>query len=168
MPTPSDRTPFVLRPATPDDAAGCAFVHHTSWVETYWELIPASHWEIDTLERRTAVWRQHVDAGAEVTVAESDGHIIGIAISGGAQVVGEYEPARDRQLSMLYVLAAHHGTGVGQALLDAVLPPDTPAQLWVAEQNPRARRFYERNGFLPDGTRFVEEGPGLAEVRLVR
>ncbi|MFC8599798.1 GNAT family N-acetyltransferase [Isoptericola sp. NPDC057191] len=83
-------------------------------------------------------------------------------------LAGSHEPVRDRELWLLYVLAAHHGTGAGQALLDTALPPGTPAQLWVAEANPRARRFYERNGFLPDGARFVDEGLHLAEVRHVR
>ena len=69
---------------------------------------------------------------------------------------------------MLYVLADHHGTGIGQLLLDAVVAPGVPAQLWVAEHNPRARRFYERNGFLPDGASFIDERLNLAEVRQVR
>lgn len=55
-----------------------------------------------------------------------------------------------------------------QVLLDTVVTPRTPAQLWVAESNPRARRFYEKNGFLPDGARFVVERLDLAELRLVR
>lgn len=42
------------------------------------------------------------------------------------------------------------------------------SQLWVAELNPRARRFYERNGFHPDGARYVDETLDLAEVRHVR
>jgi hypothetical protein len=39
----------VVRAAVPGDAAGCADVHHTSWVETYSGLLPATHWESDTL-----------------------------------------------------------------------------------------------------------------------
>jgi GNAT superfamily N-acetyltransferase len=75
---------------------------------------------------------------------------------------------RDREVSSLYVLASHHGTGIGQVLLDTVVAPRTPAQLWVAERNPRARRFYEKNGLLPDGARFVDQRLDLAEVRHVR
>lgn len=160
--------PDVIRPATPDDAAGCAHVHHTSWVETYAELLPTSHWESDTFERRTATWQRWLDGGAAVTVAEIGGQVVGIALAGSGRKVGDHEPVRDRELYSLYVLAVHHGSGVGQALLDVELPLDTPAQLWVAEHNPRARRFYERNGFLPDGARYVDEGLGLAEVRHVR
>jgi len=47
-------------------------------------------------------------------------------------------------------------------------PAAVPAQLWVLEENPRARRFYERNGFLADGARVVDERLNLAEVRHVR
>jgi len=159
---------FVIRAATPGDAAGCAHVHHTSWVETYSELLPAAHWESDTLERRTETWRRWLDGGAEVTVAEVSGQVVGFAMDGTGRHVGDDQPVRDRELYSLYVLAAHHGTGIGQALLDTVLAPGTPAQLWVAENNPRARRFYERNGFLPDGARFVDEHLNLAEVRQVR
>ncbi|MCA5893334.1 GNAT family N-acetyltransferase [Isoptericola sp. NEAU-Y5] len=159
---------FLIRAATPDDATGCAVVHHTSWVETYSGLLPADHWDSDTVERRTATWRRWLDGDMVVTVAEAAGQVVGIAFAGAGRLVGDHEPVRDRELWLLYVLAAHHGTGAGQALLDAVLPPGVAAQIWVAEHNPRARRFYERNGFLPDGARYVDERLDLAEVRQVR
>lgn len=101
-------------------------------------------------------------------MAESGEQIIGIAITNPARQLGEHEPVREVELSSLYVLAAHHGAGIGQALLDTVLPPGISAQLWAAESTPRARRFYERNGFLADGTRYVDEQLDLPEVRYVR
>lgn len=159
---------FRLRPAVPADARGCAVVHHTSWVETYSDLLPASHWETDTLERRAESWQRRLDGDMTVTVAESADQIIGFAIAHTARQVGPHAPVRDRELYSIYVLSAHHGGGAGPALLDAVLPAGVPAQLWVAEENPRARRFYERNGFTPDGARFVDETLEIAEVRLVR
>lgn len=161
--------PQALRPAVPADAARCACVHHTAWVETYSALLPASFWQTATLEARTERWTGWLAAGMPVTVAESDGEIVGFAIAGPAPAVGEHEPVRDQQLFALYVLAAHHGTGAGQALLDAVLPTGTPAQVWVARDNARARAFYARNGFVPDGAAFTDEHFGdVAEVRLVR
>jgi GNAT superfamily N-acetyltransferase len=160
--------PFVVRPAAPDDAGGCAHVHHTSWVETYSASLPADHWEHDTLERRAVRWRQRLEDGAAVTVAEVDGRVIGFAIGGPGREVGQHAPVREHEVWSLYVLAARHGTGVGQALLDAVVAPGTPAQLWVAEDNPRARRFYARNGFVPDGARHVDGEHGITSVRVVR
>ena len=41
-----------------------------------------------------------------------------------------------------------------------------PAYLWVLEDNLRARRFYERNGFTPDGARKKFEPLDAWEVRL--
>lgn len=161
-------TAALIRPAVPADAPACAYVHHTAWVETYSRLLSPRHWESDTLERRTATWRRWLDDGAAFTVAELGGRIVGIALGGDGRRVGDHPPVRDRELHSLYVLADYHGTGIGQSLLDAVVEPASPAQLWVAEDNPRARRFYERNGFRPDGARFVDERLDLAEVRLVR
>lgn len=75
---------------------------------------------------------------------------------------------RGLELVGLYLLAAHHGAGLGQALLDSAIG-DQPASLWMAEDNPRARAFYVRNGFTPDGARKVEPAwEDLTEVRLVR
>jgi hypothetical protein len=48
-----------------------------------------------------------------------------------------------------------------------VLVQDSPAELWVAEANPRARRFYEKHGFISDGARFIDELE-IAEIRMVR
>lgn len=69
---------------------------------------------------------------------------------------------------MLYVEQASHGSGAGQALLDAVLPRH-PAFLWVARDNPRARAFYRRNGFQADGTELIDiPVPRLTSVQMVR
>jgi ribosomal protein S18 acetylase RimI-like enzyme len=65
------------------------------------------------------------------------------------------------------VLAAHHGTGIGQTLLDEVLGSG-PAQLWVAKQNPRAIAFYRRNGFAFDGAEQTDESTDITEARMLR
>lgn len=72
------------------------------------------------------------------------------------------------ELDMIYQLASMHGSGSGQALLDATIA-DAPAFLWTAELNPRAQAFYRRNGFEPDGAREVRaDWESLVEIRLVR
>jgi GNAT superfamily N-acetyltransferase len=158
-----------LRTATLSDAAAVARVHHTTWVTTYGAILPPEFWATATLERRTSTWERWLANGAAPVVAEIDGEVVGIAMAGDAVEQDHILPVRGRQLYLLYVLAAYHGTGVGQALLDAVVPPGTGAQLWVAEDNPRARRFYERNGFVMEGARVVDSSTAdLAEVRMVR
>jgi ribosomal protein S18 acetylase RimI-like enzyme len=158
-----------LRTATLSDAAAVARVHHTTWVTTYGAILPPEFWATATLERRTSTWERWLANGAAPVVAEVNGEVVGIAMAGDAVEQDHILPVRGRQLYLLYVLAAYHGTGIGQALLDAVVPPGTGAQLWVAEDNPRARRFYERNGFVMEGARVVDSTTAdLAEVRMVR
>jgi GNAT superfamily N-acetyltransferase len=67
---------------------------------------------------------------------------------------------------VLYVHAADHGTGAGQALLEAVVDRVEPTGLWVADPNPRAQAFYRKHGFAADGTAKVEDG--VREIRMVR
>ena len=83
-----------------------------------------------------------------VAVAERDGELVGIAMSGPPLDAGA---AWARQLYVLYVYAADHGTGAGPALLEAVVDPEESAALWVADPNPRAQAFYRKHGFVADG-----------------
>jgi GNAT superfamily N-acetyltransferase len=98
-----------------------------------------------------------------VAVAERDGELVGVAMSGPAVDGG---PAWARQLYVLYVYAAHHGTGAGPALLEAVVDPQESVALWVADPNPRAQAFYRKLGFVADGAAQVEDG--VREIRMVR
>lgn len=96
-------------------------------------------------------------------VAVRDGELAGIAMSGPAE---DATAAWTRQLYVLYLYAADHGTGTGQSLLEAVLGPAEPAALWVADPNPRAQAFYRKHGFVPDGTVRAEDG--VREIRMTR
>jgi GNAT superfamily N-acetyltransferase len=160
----------LLRPAVLDDAEAIAVVHHTSWVQTYSDLLPAEHWENDTVESRGQSWRQRLsdDAPGYLSVAVVDGQVVGFAKAGPARRKnGVPPPVRSDELWALYVLSENHGTGIGALLLNSVLPPTAPAELWVAAANPRARRFYEKHGFTPDGAGFIDN-LNFALIRMVR
>jgi predicted GNAT family N-acyltransferase len=98
-----------------------------------------------------------------VAVAERDGEVVGIAMSGPPLDAGA---AWARQLYVLYVYVAEYGTGAAPGLLEAVLDPAASAALWVADPNPRAQAFYRKHGFVADGTGQVEDG--VREIRMVR
>ncbi|MCU1505955.1 MAG: putative acetyltransferase [Microbacteriaceae bacterium] len=160
---------FVVRAPVAADADDVARVHVQGWREAYSDLVPESFYDEAALLRRQAMWRSLLDKplpiGRRVSVAEVNGQIVGFALAGDPP--GD-EPSRARQLFALYITGHHYGSGVGQALLDAVLGTE-PAQLWVAEGNPRARAFYRRNGFEPDGGRKADADiDNLIEIRLVR
>ncbi|PYY64447.1 GNAT family N-acetyltransferase [Curtobacterium sp. MCPF17_003] len=155
----------VIRPAAVDDAESIGRVHAASWRETYGHFVDdpnANPWF--DVDRRIEMWRSNLDQAAFFTaVAVDQTGILGFA---AVQATAEPDAVRPEELTMLYVLARAHGGGAGQALLDAALG-GRPASLWVAADNPRARAFYRRNGFAPDGAT-SSFGPVETTVRLVR
>ena len=85
---------------------------------------------------------------------------------GGA--VRDDPPVRAVEVGSIYLLAAHHGSGLGQKLLDAAIGR-RGASLSVLNQNLRAQVFYARNGLSPDGTDEIDDSFGNArDIRMAR
>ena len=159
---------LAVRPARAEDVAQMARVHVRCWQESYRGLMPdAVLDDPGLLAARERLWTAVLTGeryrGNRVAVAERDGELIGIAMSGPPLDAGA---AWARQLYVLYVVAADHGTGAGRALLEAVVDPEEPVALWVADPNPRAQAFYRKHGFVADGAAQVEDG--VREIRMVR
>lgn len=162
---------FQIRPPVPDDVDRLAELHVATWREAYAQLLPASFFTAEFLEGRRRMWRRITEEPRPeraAAVAEIDRTVVGFALAGPALPYGGEPAPRSRQLFMLYVLRAHYGTGMGQTLLETVLHGD-PAVLWVAQENPRAIAFYERNGFAFDGVTQTDPGaPLITDARMVR
>jgi GNAT superfamily N-acetyltransferase len=121
--------------------------------------------------RREAMWRQQLrelPPSCPIWVAERDGRIVGLCNTapdrGGEPGTGE--------LLSLYLEPDAVGTGVGAALMRHALADlrargYRAALLWVLEANERARRFYEKGGWRPDGGIKTEDvwGAAAREVR---
>ena len=74
-----------------------------------------------------------------------------------AQIHRSQSPFGDVELGRFYVDRDHHGRGLARELMDAVLAAARTMggrKLWLSvwERNPRAIRFYEKCGFLDEGT----------------
>jgi GNAT superfamily N-acetyltransferase len=83
-------------------------------------------------------------------VAERDGEIVGFVSVGAGR-----DPGTDGELFAIYVHPQAWGTGAGRALIEAGEDElrrlgHQNAILWVLDDNPRARRFYELAGWSPD------------------
>lgn len=163
------QTDIVVRPVRDVDAVALGRVHATCWHETYDHLISKAALEKVSPRRLAELWTHWAVQGPEFKMfaALVDGEIVGFAGSGPAR---DKDAPRFRELYFIYLLDAWHGTGIGQKLFDSVVGHDEPLYLWVADDSPRAHRFYTRNGFTLDGASHTEPflGETLTEVRYVR
>jgi GNAT superfamily N-acetyltransferase len=175
----SGRLPAVLiRPATPDDAVEIAAVHLASMQRVYRGVLPDEVLDgPDLAANRLRLWQHWLSeppAGGSTVVAERPGgRIVGLAHTA---------PARDDdvgdgvgELQIIYVDPVAWGTGAGRALMAAAVDGLreagwTTAILWVLDRNARARRFYERARWAPDGAEKddVLAGTPIREVRYRR
>jgi ribosomal protein S18 acetylase RimI-like enzyme len=156
-----------VRKAAVADAGAIATVHVRTWQEAYAHVFDAERLARIDPERRRAHWERGIAAGEAVFVAEDEGRVVGFVSIGASR-----ERDEEGELFAIYVLPEAWGSGAGAALMREAIGAlraagHREAILWVLEDNPRARRFYEREGWSLDGARKEDEFLGLrvAEVR---
>jgi ribosomal protein S18 acetylase RimI-like enzyme len=147
-----------VRKATGADAEAIGRVQERSWQSAYRHVFPT-----EQLDRGGFIeverWRERLDRPPSkwtTLVVERDGVVIGFASVG---------PSRDEhglgELYAIYVEPESWSSGAGRALLEhaeALLSCEYgEATLWVLDDNPRARSFYELRGWAADGARKAEE-----------
>lgn len=77
------------------------------------------------------------------------------------------------EIVAVHSLSETWGTGVGKAMLGQALRAiadsgKSTIYLWAFEQNIRAGKFYEKHGFVRDGSSQVSRFDGAVEVRYVK
>ena len=149
-----------IRRASVSDAAEIAAVHVHTWQAAYKDVFGAERLAGIETPRRVAGWTRALEEGEPIFVADDDGRVVGFVSVGACE------------LYAIYTLPEAWGSGAGPALMRsavAQLRDDGCAEafLWVLEDNPRARRFYEREGWEVDGGRKEDDflGVRVAEVR---
>lgn len=125
-------------------------------------------------ERPVEEWERRTNAAAAgvdqtIVFGESDDGIVGMA--GGFRPDPE---SGDRQLFGLWVESSARGTGLGEALVEAISEwaASVGARrliIWVTETNTAAVSLYERLGFTRTGVRqMLPSDPSLTEIEMVR
>jgi GNAT superfamily N-acetyltransferase len=154
-----------IRRARPEDAAAVADVHVRTWQSAYERVFGAERLAAIDVDSRRRFAERGIERGG-VWVAEDDGHVVGFVSIGDSR-----QGPDEGELYAIYVLPDAWGTGAGAGLMAAAVEALRSAYptsiLWVLDDNPRARRFYEREGWELDGGTQTEDFLGLAvtEVR---
>ena len=159
-----------VRAAGLDDAAALAEVHVRTWQAAYEHVFGRERLAGLDVEARAAHWRlwlSEPQPHEAVFVAEEAGRPVAFSWAGESR-----EAADLGELYAIYALPEAWGSGAGPALMASALAAlreagFRAAVLWVLDDNPRARRFYEREGWATDGARREGEhlGVATAEVR---
>ena len=142
----------MIREARPDEAPALAAIQRDASLAGYAHIFPPElyPYPTDVVAQR---WEEFLaDGEVTVLVAEEDGAAAGVAA---------FAPNGS---TALYVLPQWWNRGVGRALHDEVLARQRAGgcgrcHLWVLEHNDRARRFYERLGWVENGSSRVVPFP---------
>ena len=150
---------FCIRRAEQNDAPVLAEILTLSWKAAYVHILPPAELETAANQGRyTTVFTAMLQNPANKFLIAHSGDIpCGMLL---------YCPARDSDLSdyaeivALYTLPEYWGCGLGKALtkmaLDDIKTSFSGIELWTFRDNARARCFYEKFGFYPDGKQKIE------------
>ena len=146
-----------------------AAVDVESWRAAYGGLLPPEYLESLDGTVRAEEWRRAIPndtaEGRKRWFVTEGERVIGYALAGRPR------GSTEGMLYLLYTAPSAWGSGAGSALLESCaefmrslgLPR---AVLWVVEENSHARRFYEREGWRPTGSRRTDDYGGLPVAAL--
>lgn len=141
---------MVIRPAGPDDSAAVADIWFHGWRDGHLGNVSG---ELVAIRTEESFRRRAAERTGDTTVATVDDEVAGFVM-----VV-------DDEVEQVYVSSRHRGTGVAGALLaeaECLVARNGHERAWlaVATGNERARRFYERNGWMDEGAfDYPAQGP---------
>jgi ribosomal protein S18 acetylase RimI-like enzyme len=146
----------TYRNVTLDDAATIADLFARSFVETFAHLYAQA--DLDAFLAGVTPQAFAEEIGSPhfaLRIAEADGEPVGFAKLGPAELPVETPPGT-LELRQIYVLKPWQGQGIAQELYEwaeseARARSARHLQLTVYIDNHRARRFYDRRGFVPVG-----------------
>jgi len=158
---------MAVRRAQAGDAAALGEIHVRTWRVAYEHVFGAERLARMSGERRTEQWRRWLAEGVDAWVfEEEDGAVVGFVRVGDSR-----EAEGEGELFAIYVLPESWVSAAGRELMavarEALRAAYPTSILWVLENNPLARRFYEREGWELDGGRKEDEllGATVVEVR---
>lgn len=158
----------TIRDAVPDDARAIAEVHVRSWQAAYRGELPDDYLDGLSIDERERMWAGLLAApeprAAIFVATDDDGRVVGFTGVG---------PSRDDdaldetgEVRTIYLRPEWFDKGAGRDLFaranDRLRELGfSRATLWVLATNERSRRFYEKAGWVFDGTESAHQNQCL-------
>ena len=165
---------LIIRYANTADIDTLANVHAQSLRAAYKDIIPYGILDNDfSVERRRAGFTRELDKKRPFNaIAFDDENPIGLLSFGDSRYIDVDKETTE--LWRIYLLPKYWGKDCGEELFNWGINEIKTRGfkkviLWVLEENLRARRFYEKNGFFHNGQRMEEEmGKKISELLYIR
>lgn len=148
---------IAYRIATPEDAGSLAELGAQTFTDTFGHLYQQDDLEIFLQNHSISNWEKELrDPAFDVRVAERDGQLVGYVKLGPPHL--PFEPRGEAaELRQLYVVEEMKGQGIAHELIQWAIERSRHLgadylYLSVFTENHRARRFYEKYEFEPEGT----------------
>lgn len=170
------RMPITHRDALPSDGPALDAMARRIWIETFQHSCSPQDLELylaGAYGTKGALLRDLADPAHRFRLAVAGTDIAGYAKLSPLWLDGTIVGANAVQLSQLYVARRWHGHGIAQALMAWVLDTARAENaasvvLTVWEDNARARRFYERYGFVHVGDYAFQTGTQVDRDLIMR
>lgn len=137
-------------------------VHSQAWKQAYTDIFPKEYLCLDTPDiRKKEFWESCNSEDNDNYLLYEGGNAIGIV-----RVINSASDACE--LSSFYILEEYRNNGYGTQVLEHLraVHGNEKIQLWVLEDNIKARRFYQNNGFNSTGnTRRIFRGNDYTQIQ---
>ncbi|MEA4816953.1 MAG: GNAT family N-acetyltransferase [Lachnospiraceae bacterium] len=151
-------------------AEDMGYVHSKSWQKAYRGIIPDHVVDAFTPEKRTEVFKEAIASRPEeYYLFKANSIPAGIALLHKSHEKNAVDT--DGEIYAIYFHPDFWGTDVTHKAFEFCINRlkergFTKINIWVLEDNKRARKFYEKYGFVFDGSKQqVELGKPLTEIR---
>ena len=151
-------THFAIQPVTPQDLSALQKIAKETFIEAFGPDNTQRNMDIYVAEafNPTKMAEEINNPNSRLYFLKKEDSIIGYLKLNKGSAQTETVEGNALEVERIYVQGLHHGTGAGQILMDKAIEIATAEKydyLWLGvwEHNPKAIRFYEKNGFYVFG-----------------
>lgn len=168
-------TSILIQPVQHDELEMLAEIGRKTFIETFADGNNPDDLT-DYIRRAFSIDRLRAEmqnSGSSFYFAKTDNEIAGYLKLNVGIAQTENIEGHTLEIERIYVTARTQGAGIGKALFDFALDIAKQAQaeaLWLGvwEANPKAIKFYERQGFIPFGEHEFRIGKDIQRDILMR
>ncbi|GAA0892927.1 GNAT family N-acetyltransferase [Fulvivirga kasyanovii] len=150
-----DSSDITIRPAEKVDVKALQEIGRTTFTEAFGAVNSPENLQkyLDSKFSPEALAEEVANPDSMFFFAEHDGQVIGYLKINFGDAQTESMPEHTMEIERIYVLAKYYGKGVAKLLFDKAMSlarETNSVTVWLGvwEENPRAIKFYEKNGFV--------------------